>query len=164
VPAAPARQSRISLHARKFVAAPPATSAGTTSAVSGLYVPQEDAMRMPHHVRQILLTNALMLGTTLAGMLLATGIGAAQDRKGQDVYTAQKCQMCHAVAGKGNKANPLDGVGARLSADDIRQWIVDPVAAAAKAKSTKKPPMPAKYKSLPAADLEALVAYLRTLK
>ena len=36
--------------------------------------------------------------------------------------------------------------------------------AAAKAKSTKKPPMPAKYGSLPAADLDALVAYMQSLK
>ena len=35
---------------------------------------------------------------------------------------------------------------------------------AAKAKSTKKPPMPDKYGSLPAADLDALVAYMASLK
>ena len=34
----------------------------------------------------------------------------------------------------------------------------------AKTKSTKKPVMPAKYSSLPAADLDALVAYLASLK
>jgi hypothetical protein len=34
----------------------------------------------------------------------------------------------------------------------------------AKVKSTKKPPMPAKYSGLPAADLDALVAYLQSLK
>ena len=28
--------------------------------------------------------------------------------------------MCHAVAGKGGKQNPLDGVGKKLSADDIK--------------------------------------------
>ena len=85
-------------------------------------------------------------------------------KKGQEVYTAQKCQMCHAIAGKGSKANPLDGVGGKLSADDIKQWITHPTEAAAKAKSTKKPPMPAKYGSLPAADLDALVAYMQSLK
>ena len=89
---------------------------------------------------------------------------AAQVKKGQEVYTAQKCSVCHAIAGKGGKASPLDGVGAKLSADDIRAWIVTPVEAAAKAKSTKKPPMPAKYGKLPAADLDALVAYMQSLK
>ena len=80
------------------------------------------------------------------------GSGPGCVKKGQEVYTAQKCQLCHAIAGKGSKTNPLDGVGAKLSADDIKQWITHPVEAAAKAKSTKKPPMPAKYGSLPAAD------------
>ena len=86
----------------------------------------------------------------------------AQDaKKGEEVYAAQKCSTCHSIAGKGKTANPLDGVGAKLSAEDIKQWILDPKAMAAKAKSTKKPPMPAKYASLPAADVDALVAYIR---
>ena len=89
----------------------------------------------------------------------------AQIKKGQEVYAAQKCQMCHAIAGKGSKTNPLDGVGKKLSAEDIRRsGSSHPVEMTAKTKSTKKPPMPAKYGSLPAADLDALVAYLQSLK
>ena len=84
--------------------------------------------------------------------------------KGASIYGAQKCQICHAIAGKGNKNNPLDGVGKKLTADEIRQWIVNPTEMTAKIKSTKKPPMPAKYKGLPAAELDALVAYLASLK
>ncbi len=111
-------------------------------------------------------TKRLMIATTL---VVSAGFGAApaaaQDAaKGQAVYTAQKCQVCHAIGGKGNKTNSLDGVGGKLSADDIKQWITHPTDAAAKAKSTKKPPMPAKYGSLPAADLDALVAYMQSLK
>jgi hypothetical protein len=34
----------------------------------------------------------------------------------------------------------------------------------ASAKSTKKPPMPAKYGKLPAAEIDALVAYMQSLK
>ena len=100
----------------------------------------------------------------IASAGIATAQDAAQVKKGQEVYTAQKCQVCHAIAGKGGKANPLDGVGAKLSADDTKQWITHPIEAAAKAKSTKKPPMPAKYGTLPAADLDALVAYMMSLK
>lgn len=107
------------------------------------------------------------LTTTLA-FAAALGLcrtAAAQDaKKGQEVYTAQKCQMCHSIGGKGGKSSSLDGVGAKLSAEDIRQWITHPKEAAAKASSTKKPPMPAKYGSLPAADLDALVAYMQSLK
>ena len=58
----------------------------------------------------------------------------------------------------------MDGVGAKLSADDIRAWITDPVAMTKKTNSQKKPPMPKKYDKLPAADIDALVAYLASLK
>ena len=105
--------------------------------------------------------------TAVAVALVAgvPGVARSQDAaKGQQVYAAQKCQVCHLVAGKGNKQNPLDGVGAKLSADDIRAWIVDPIAMAAKTSSTKKPPMPKKWANLPAADLDGLVAYMQSLK
>jgi mono/diheme cytochrome c family protein len=98
----------------------------------------------------------------IAVSLPAAGQDAA--KRGQEVYTAQKCSVCHSVAGKGGKASPLDGVGGKLSADDIKQWITHPKEAAAKANSTKKPPMPAKYGTLPAADIDALVAYMASLK
>ena len=107
----------------------------------------------------------ILLGSilTLAG---STGaVLAAQDaKKGEGVYTAQKCSMCHSIAGKGGKASALDGVGKKLSAADIKQWIVNPTEMTTKSKSTKKPPMPNKYSKLPAADIDALVAYLAGLK
>jgi len=101
----------------------------------------------------------------MAAAVWITPAAAQGDAKhGEQVYAAQKCQVCHAIAGKGNKTNPLDGVGAKLSADDIRKWIVDPVGMAKQSKSTKKPPMTAKYAKLPAADIDGLVAYMQTLK
>jgi mono/diheme cytochrome c family protein len=115
---------------------------------------------------------AMMFKSRLTAAAIAAAIGAAaaapafaQDaKKGEAVYSAQKCSLCHQIAGKGNKANPLDGIGAKLKADEIKEWITHPVEAAAKAKSVKKPPMPAKYGSLPAADLDNLVAYMQSLK
>jgi mono/diheme cytochrome c family protein len=100
---------------------------------------------------------------------LATPVAAArQDEKlikrGQEVYAAQKCQTCHSIGGKGGKQSPLDGVGKKLTADEIRQWIVNPTEMTKKSGSTKKPPMPNRYSKLPAADLDALVAYLASLK
>ena len=109
-----------------------------------------------------LVTSSLALILTLG----LTSLAEAQDAKvqqGMKVYDAQKCGMCHAVAGKGNKKAPLDGVGKKLSEAQIKEWIVDPAAAAKKASSTAKPPMKA-YPSLPAADLDALVAYMASLK
>ena len=106
---------------------------------------------------------ALVLLVGAAKPLAAAGQDDAV-KKGEQVYAAQKCQTCHSIAGKGKKTNPLDGIGKKLSADEIRQWIVDPVAMAKKAASTKKPPMPNKYGKLPAADIDGLVAYMASLK
>ena len=88
-----------------------------------------------------------------------------RSRRGRRSTPRRSAQTCHAIAGKGNKQNPLDGVGAKLSADDIRKWIVDPDRDdGTRRSSTKKPPMPKKWASLPAADLDALVAYMQSLK
>jgi mono/diheme cytochrome c family protein len=107
---------------------------------------------------------AMIVTLIAAAPLAAAAQDAAQVKKGEAVYTAQKCSMCHQVAGKGGKAVPLDGVGAKLSADDIKHWITNPTEMTAKTKSTKKPPMPNKYGKLPAADIDALVAYMQSLK
>ncbi len=113
--------------------------------------------------RRILQVTVLAMGVGFAAST-ASAQDAALIKKGQQVYAAQKCQTCHSIAGKGKTTNPLDGIGAKLSADDIKQWILDPKGMAAKAKSTKKPPMAAKYSGLPAADVDALVAHLQSLK
>ena len=110
-----------------------------------------------------------LLATALALALIAAApsTAAAQNddlvKRGAQIYTAQKCQVCHAIAGKGGKAS-LDGVGAKLSGDDIRRWITHPAEMTVKSKSTAKPPMPAKWATLPAADVDALVAYMQSLK
>ena len=91
---------------------------------------------------------------------------AAQDKAvvahGEKVYAAQKCAMCHSIAGKGNAKGPLDDVG-RLSDEDLRQWMIAPRVMAEKTKSTRKPLMP-EYTKLSKEDLDAVIAYLRTLK
>jgi mono/diheme cytochrome c family protein len=78
------------------------------------------------------------------------------------VYTAQKCAVCHSIGGVGNKKGPLDQVGSKLFAGEIRQWITSAPDMAAKAKADRKPPM--KAYTLSKDDLDGLVAYLQTLK
>jgi mono/diheme cytochrome c family protein len=112
---------------------------------------------------------AVLVVTAAIVLTIATaGFASAQDAaKGAKVYADQKCANCHSIAGKGNAKGSLDGVGSKLSADDIREWIVDPAAATAKAKADRKPPMTsvaAKLKALPKDDVDALVAYLSSLK
>jgi mono/diheme cytochrome c family protein len=107
----------------------------------------------------VVLAMALILPLR-ATSLQAQTAGAVE--AGAKVYAAQKCSICHSIAGVGNKKLPLDGVGAKLTVDQIREWIVEPVDAAKKAASTAKPPMRA-YPTLPKADLDALVAYMKSL-
>ena len=57
----------------------------------------------------------------------------------------------------------LDDVGTKLSADEIRQWIVSAPEMAKKTKATRKPPMKA-YGHLAKDDVDAVVGYLQTLK
>ncbi len=88
---------------------------------------------------------------------------AAQVEKGKQVYAAQKCGICHSVAGVGNKKGSFDGVGSKLAAAEIRQWIVAAPEMAAKTKAERKPAMKA-FPNLAKDDVDALVAYLHSLK
>jgi|SRR5436190_3148803 len=96
-------------------------------------------------------------------VLAATGTAAAQDSAaGAKIFADQKCSVCHSIAGKGNAKGPLDDVGSKLSAADIRAWIEDAPGMTAKTSAPRKPVM--KAYSLPKADVDSLVAYLSTLK
>lgn len=105
---------------------------------------------------------AVLLG--VIGCLAFASLAGAQDKvaKGEKVYTDQKCAMCHSIGDKGNKKGPLDGVASKLSAADIQQWIVDAKGMTAKTKAPRKPAM--KNYTLPKEDVDALVAYMQTLK
>jgi mono/diheme cytochrome c family protein len=87
----------------------------------------------------------------------------AQIEHGIKVFADQKCGLCHSIAGKGNAKGPLDEVGSRLTADQIREWIVNPAEMTKRTKAERKPPMRA-FPNLPAADLDAVVGYLSSLK
>ena len=106
-----------------------------------------------------------MFAITILAALAFTATARAQDAKvshGQQVYADQKCGLCHSIGDKGNKKGPLDGVGAKLTAAEIREWMTDAKGMTAKTKATRKPAM--KAYSLPTEDVDSLVAYLETLK
>ncbi len=108
-----------------------------------------------------------MRAVILAGLVVAgaAGLSAADDAKvakGEQLYGEQKCGLCHSIGDKGNKKGPLDGVGTKLTADELRQWIVDAKGMTVKAKAPRKPEM--KNYTLPKDDVDALVAYMASLK
>ena len=72
--------------------------------------------------------DVVLLAVVLAGAArpaLAQEDAKAVER-GKAVYPEQKCSLCHAVAGKGNPKGPLDDVGSKLTADEIRAWLLTP--------------------------------------
>jgi mono/diheme cytochrome c family protein len=108
-----------------------------------------------------------MVRSSIALALMTVAFGAAagaQDLKarGAQVYNDQKCSVCHSIAGKGNTKGALDDVGSKVSADDIRAWLTDAKTMTAKTKATRKPDM--RQYTLPKDDVDALVAYLSSLK
>jgi len=100
-----------------------------------------------------------------AGILITTPIAASaagRIEQGSALFTSQKCVMCHSVGDKGNKKGALDGVGTKLNADEIRQWLTAPDAMREKTKSTRTPAM--KDPKLTKDQIDALVAFLSAQK
>ena len=103
---------------------------------------------------------------SIALVMFAVAGASAQDAKkvaaGKSVYDKNGCAKCHQIAGKGSKISPIDGVGSKLSADEIKQWLTDPDAMTAKL--PKKPAVKMKKVELSDADLDNLVHYMLSLK
>jgi mono/diheme cytochrome c family protein len=101
----------------------------------------------------------------IAGMVLALAGALAAvfylddmlvDR-GKEVYSAQKCALCHSISGIGGKKLALDGVGSRLKPDVIKKWIRAPKEM--KPDTTMKP-----YPNLLDKEINDLTTYLMTFK
>ncbi len=107
---------------------------------------------------------SLLISTALCSGLFSGGFAfamtqtedAAQIERGKQVYEARRCRVCHSIEGVGNIRSPLDGVGSRLSEDDVRKWIVAP--------GEMDPKVRKRPTKLSKDDLEALVAYMMSLE
>ena len=97
-----------------------------------------------------------------AGAAPAPGI-AAVDGEG---IAREICVMCHILGEEGTELGPpLDGVGARRSAEEIRRAILDPNAVLAEGYESLAGVMPPNFGSmLTASQLEELVRYLSGLR
>lgn len=79
--------------------------------------------------------------------------GNSPEVAGKQLFESYGCSSCHSVAGAGNTSSPLDGIGNKKTAEELKRLIVSPSSGSA---------MPAM--SIPDKDLNDVVAYLRTLK
>lgn len=86
----------------------------------------------------------------------ASSAGSGSITAGQSFYSAQGCDTCHSIAGKGGDMGPaLNGVGAKLSRAQIAQVVKD-----GKANTT----MPALPSGTTDQQLNELVDFLASLK
>jgi mono/diheme cytochrome c family protein len=105
---------------------------------------------------------SILIAVVMCAGVASAAAGQDAKAKGQQLFADQKCTLCHSIGDKGNKKGPLDGVASKLSAAEIREWITDAKGMTAKTKATRKPEM--KAYALPKDDVDALVAYLGSLK
>lgn len=112
---------------------------------------------------------AIALAVALGGTV--TAAQAPPDPKladqGRRLYASYKCDQCHMINGRGSKKGPLDGVATKLTPAELRQWLTNPAEMEAK---MDKPPQGTnsmanalKKKAIEPAEVDALVAYMRTL-
>ena len=102
----------------------------------------------------------------LVSLTVASGVTiAAQDAKqieaGKKLYETYNCQKCHKIGAVG-KLTPLDGVASKLTAEEIKTWLVSPDEMTAKLK--KKPKVKMKKQDYKPGEVDAMMAYLLTLK
>jgi len=105
------------------------------------------------------LSTPAAMGLALALLLACSGLGA-QVRSPQAPELAQSlgCFACHALHGRGGRlAVPLDGIGARLTPEELRTAIAFPRRLHPRAK------MPS-YAYLPPVEQEVLAHFLESQK
>jgi cytochrome c553 len=110
-------------------------------------------------------TSAIVIvGLLVSGLAMGSHAQTPQTEAGRKVYDREKCATCHQIEKRGNSRYALDGVASRLTADQIRRWLTHPAEMEAALPRMPALRMSTVQRRLSAQDLDALVAYLRTLK
>lgn len=79
--------------------------------------------------------------------------GGTPAASGKELFAKDSCSACHSVAGEGDTSFPLDGIGSRRTATELKKLITSPPSGS---------PMPPTV--APDDEIDDLVAYLVTLK
>ena len=81
---------------------------------------------------------------------------------GRQIYEQQGCGFCHSIDGQGNPRNPLDGVGTKRTASELRNFITG-ADTLEELLTMSIRNMKQRYRELSAAELDALVIYMQSL-
>jgi cytochrome c2 len=110
--------------------------------------------------RIIIRTALSSIVVAVVAVVAAPPLSAGQSgdaANGQKLYTAQKCSLCHKIAGKGGPMGPdLGKVGATRDAKWLKGYLTNPKSLDPK---NKMPPV-----KLKGAEMDDLIAYLLSLK
>jgi mono/diheme cytochrome c family protein len=87
-----------------------------------------------------------------------------QVEAGEALFLKEGCNKCHQVAGRGSKLYPLDGVAKKLTAAEMRAWLTTPAKMEAKLPKRPMVKMSSKKYAFTPEQVDALIAYLQTLK
>ena len=82
---------------------------------------------------------------------------------GQTIFEEQKCSNCHSIGGKGNPRYPLDGIGSRMNAIKLQEWITG-TGSSTNRLSAIVIRRKERYRTLPEREIALLVDYLVSLK
>ena len=107
----------------------------------------------------------LIGGALLVGVVGAQALDPKEVAEGRKLFTSKNCVQCHMAEGKGNRRLVMDGPKAKLAKltpEEITQWITSPDDMAAKLKLAAPPANPMKKIDATDAEVKALVAYLRS--
>lgn len=84
-------------------------------------------------------------------------VAAQAAGKGEQLFS-QKCTMCHVVKGKGGAVGPeLTRIASKMKVKDLKVKLENPK------KTNPNSAMPS-FSTLPKAEMDALLGYLKTLK
>jgi len=116
-----------------------------------------------HRAKQLAaVTGLLVVALTILSALVQGSVArrnAAVLDRGRILYEQSGCARCHSISGQGSLRAPLDGVGRRLSPEQIEAWIrADAEVAGALPRSVVA--AKAEYREIPKADREALAKWL----
>ncbi|MCY4646803.1 MAG: c-type cytochrome [Gammaproteobacteria bacterium] len=99
-------------------------------------------------------------GGAMATAAAAPALGPTGDLDPEALLTQHTCSTCHTLTGPSPLGPSFEGMGARLTADEIRTSILDPTASAAEGFEAMLGLMPPIFGNIPAAQLESIVQFL----
>jgi len=113
----------------------------------------------PNKTSTVLKSEQQISSTTSTMDQKSVGLNSARIEEGRKIYQEQNCSACHSIAGKGNPRTPLDSVGTRRTAEELRNWVTgsDKLQGLLPDRIRR---LKQKYKELSDDELDALVSYL----